>query len=109
MRHGRVRRGRLSVATVTASLPRRWVRENDWPESTGLRIQQVVSGSAAANAGLRAGDWIIGAQGKPVSELVDLLKLLTGDGAGKQLTLKILRPRSGVFGIVHAFVTPDVH
>jgi len=90
-------------------LPRRWVREHDWPVATGLRVQEVVAGSAAANAGLRAGDWIIGVQGKPVSQLSDLLHWLGGNAAGQVLPLKILRPRAGILEVLHVLVTPTVH
>jgi S1-C subfamily serine protease len=106
MRHGRVRRGRLGIVAQTAALPRRWIRENDWPAATGVRIKDTASGSAAAAAGLRAGDWIIGAQGEPIAEQADLLKLLIGDGAGRTVALRVLRPNAGVLGVVHLIVTP---
>ena len=109
MRHGRVRRASLGVSAGIAPLPRRWVREHDWPVATGLRVQEVVAGSAAANAGLRAGDWIIGVQGKPVSQLSDLLHWLGGNAAGQVLPLKILRPRAGILEVLHVLVTPTVH
>jgi S1-C subfamily serine protease len=107
MRHGRVRRGRLGVVAQTAALPRRWIRENDWPAATGVRIKDIAAGSAAAVAGLRAGDWIVGAQGEPVAEQADLLKLLIGDGAGRTLALKVLRPAAGVLNVVHLIATPN--
>jgi S1-C subfamily serine protease len=107
MRHGRVRRGRLGIAAQTSPLPRRWVRENGWSATTGVRIKDVANGSAAAAAGLRAGDWIVGAQGEPVAEQSDLLKLLIGDGAGRTLALKVLRPTAGVVAVVHLLVTPS--
>ena len=107
MRHGRVRRGRLGISAQTAALPRRFIRENDWPAATGVRVKDVASGSAAAAAGLRPGDWIVGAQGEPVAEQADLLKLLIGDGAGRTLALKVLRPTAGVVAVVHLIVTPN--
>jgi S1-C subfamily serine protease len=106
MRHGRVRRGRLGIVAQTAALPRRWIRENDWPAATAVRISNVASGSAAATAGLGSGDWIVGANGEPVAEQADLLKLLIGDGAGRTLALKVLRPNAGVLRVVHLVVTP---
>jgi S1-C subfamily serine protease len=108
MRHGRVRRGRLGVAAATVPLPRRWARENGWTAATGIRINDVAAGSAAAAAGLRVGDWIVGAEGEPVAQLADLLRHVTGDNAGRALALKILRPSAGVLGAVHVVVTPDV-
>jgi S1-C subfamily serine protease len=107
MRHGRVRRGRLGLVAQTSALPRRFIRENDWPAATGVRIKDVASGSAAAAAGLSAGDWIVGAQGEPVAEQADLLKLLIGDGAGRTLALKVLRPTAGIVAVVHLIVTPS--
>ena len=107
MRHGRVRRGRLGIVAQTATLPRRWARENDWPAGTGVRIKDVANASAARAAGLRAGDWIVGAQGEPVAEQADLLKLLIGEGAARTLALKVLRPNAGVLGVVHVIVTPS--
>lgn len=108
MRHGRVRRAMLGVSVGIAPLPRRWIREHDWPVATGIRVQQVVAESAAAGAGLQAGDWIVGVQGAVVSQLTDLLNWLAGDGAGQVLPLKILRPRSGVLEVLHVLVTPSV-
>ena len=107
MRHGRVRRARLGVAAQTAALPRRWVRENDWSASTGIRVKNVERGSAAASAGLRSGDWIVGAQGETIAEQGDLLKLLIGDGAGRTLVFKVLRPVAGVLTVVYVTITPS--
>jgi S1-C subfamily serine protease len=108
MRHGRVRRAILGLSASVSPLPRRWIREHDWPVATGIRVQQVAQGSAAASSGLQAGDWIVGVQGEPVSQLSDLLDWLAGDGAGQVLPLKILRPRSGVLEVLHVLVTPTV-
>jgi S1-C subfamily serine protease len=108
MRHGRVRRGRIGVTAATVPLPRRWIRENGWMATTGIRINEVAARSAAAAAGLSPGDWIVGADGEPVAQLADLLRHLTGDNAGRALALKILRPSAGVLGAVHVVITPDV-
>lgn len=109
MRHGRVRRASLGISAGIAPLPRRWIRENNWPMGTALRVQHVNSGSAASSAGLRAGDWIVGAQGEAVSQLSDLLNWLGGATAGKTLSLRILRPRAGVLETLHLLVAPTVN
>jgi S1-C subfamily serine protease len=106
MRHGRVRRGRLGIAAGTLPLPRRWVRENSWPAATAVQIKEIVQGGAAALAGLRAGDWIIGLDGTTVSDLSDVMKLLSGDGANRTMATKLLRPSGGVLRPVHALLTP---
>jgi S1-C subfamily serine protease len=108
MRHGRVRRALLGLSGGIVPLPRRWVREHEWPASTAMRVDRVVPGSAAAGAGLLPGDWIVGVQGKPVSQLSDLLSWLVGDTAGQVLPLKILRPRAGVLEVMHLLVTPTL-
>ena len=106
MRHGRVRRGRLGIAAGTLPLPRRWVRENSWPAATAVQIKEIVPGGAAAQAGLKAGDWIVGLDGTTVSDLADVMKLLSGDGADRTLAAKVLRSSSGVLKHVHALLTP---
>jgi S1-C subfamily serine protease len=107
MKHGRVHRGRLGVAAATAQLPRRWVIENEWPVSTGVRVQEVARGSAAATAGLRSGDWIVGADGERVSDHADLLRRLTGGSARTTLNLQILRPTAGVLRAEDLAIAPD--
>jgi S1-C subfamily serine protease len=106
MRHGRVRRGRLGIAAGTLPLPRRWVRENGWPAATAVQIKEVVQGGAADQAGLKAGDWIVGVDGTTMSDLSDVLKLLSGDGANRTLAVRVLRSSGGVLKPVHALLTP---
>jgi S1-C subfamily serine protease len=108
MRHGRVRRGRLGIAAGTLPLPRRWVRENGWPAATAVQIKEVVQGGAAALAGLRSGDWIIGLEGETVSDLSDVMKLLAGDGANRTMAAKILRSHGGVLKPLHVLLTPNL-
>jgi membrane-associated protease RseP (regulator of RpoE activity) len=96
-----------AIAAQTVALPRRWVRENNWPAATGVRIKKVARGSAASAVGLRDGDWIVGAQGEAIAEQADLLGFLIGDGAGRTLALKVLRPAAGVLTVVHVAVTPS--
>lgn len=95
MRHGTVRRGRLGVQCAVVALPRRWVREHDWPVATGVRLMGVVPGSPAARDGLREGDILVGCDGLPLAQLSDLLKRLAGEGYGQPLLLKLLRPVAG--------------
>ncbi|MET0541169.1 MAG: trypsin-like peptidase domain-containing protein [Variovorax sp.] len=106
MRHGVVRRGRLGVQCAAMALPRRWVRENDWPVSTGVRLVDVAAGGPAARDGLREGDILVGCDGVPLAQLSDLLKRLAGEGYGRPLLLKLLRPVAGTLTTTYLTVQP---
>ncbi|MDY0748855.1 trypsin-like peptidase domain-containing protein [Paucibacter sp. R3-3] len=106
MRHGSVRRGRLGLQCAAMALPRRWIRENEWPAATGIRLVDVVAGGPAAQAGLREGDILIGCDGAPLAQLSDLLKRLAGEGYGRPLVLKLLRPVAGVLTTMYLTVRP---
>jgi S1-C subfamily serine protease len=94
------------VQCAAVALPRRWVRENEWPVATGVRVVEVVAGSAAARDGLRSGDILIGCDGVPLAQLSDLLKRLAGEGYGRPLLLKLLRPVAGTLTPFYLTVTP---
>ena len=106
MRHGSVRRGKLGLQCAAMALPRRWVRQNAWPAATGLRVVDVVPGSAAARAGLHSGDILVGCDGTPLVQLSDLLKRLAGEGYGRPLLLKLLRPVAGTLTTLYLTVSP---
>ncbi len=61
------------------------------PDGTGILIREVRSGTAAAKAGLRAGDVIIKADGKPVRTLADLRVVLRDKSDQKTVVLGIIR------------------
>jgi S1-C subfamily serine protease len=106
MRHGAVRRGRLGIQCAVLALPRRWVRENEWPVATGVRVMHVAPDSPAARAGLHEGDVLVGCDGVPLAQLSDLLKRLAGEGYGKPLLLKLLRPVAGTLTPLYLTVVP---
>src|SRR5512146_1013692 len=70
MRDGRVRRAYLGLVTVPAPLSAA-LRER-FGRSSGLRVAEVVPDGPAARAGLRAGDLLLAASGRPVSAAQDL-------------------------------------
>jgi len=61
------------------------------PDGTGVLIREVRSGTAAAKAGLQAGDVIIKVDGKPVRTLADLRVVLRDKSDQKSVTLGIIR------------------
>jgi S1-C subfamily serine protease len=89
MRDGRVRRAYLGLVSVPEPLPAP-LRER-FGRPNGLRVAEVVSGGPAARAGLRAGDLLISAGGRPVQKAQDLQRLMFGEAIGQPLAITVLR------------------
>jgi serine protease Do len=77
MTEGRFRRAYLGIAGGGRPLPPRVAAELG--RSGGVEIVEVVPGSPAALAGLRAEDLIVAVAGTPVVGVNDLQRLMTGD------------------------------
>jgi S1-C subfamily serine protease len=88
-RDGRVRRGYLGIAGGTQPLP--VPAAERLGRSGGIGVMEVVEGSPAAKAGLRAGDLIVGVGGRPVSRAGDLQGQMIGAPIGSPLEVEILR------------------
>ena len=89
MRFGRVRRAYLGIVSAPTPLPA-WLHDRVGRKE-GLRVAQLVSGSPAERAGLRAGDILVSAGGKPVTTAQDLQRLMFGEAIGKPLEITVLR------------------
>jgi len=61
-------------------------------EGAGIRIAAVVQGTAAEQAGLRAGDIITYANAVPINSCADMEELLSTKSPGDRLVLKVHRP-----------------
>ncbi|HET9555042.1 MAG TPA: trypsin-like peptidase domain-containing protein [Anaeromyxobacteraceae bacterium] len=88
IRDGEVRRPLLGIAARGEDLEPAAAREAGHPR--GVRIVEVVKGSAAEAAGLAAGDLLVGAAGLPVQTLDDLQRAMVLGAAGA-IPLEILR------------------
>jgi serine protease Do len=73
------RRRRLGVALAPVHVSRRLRAAVGLPERDGLLVREVEEGSPAAQAGLRQGDLIVAAGGRPVISGDDLFAVLDGD------------------------------
>ena len=89
MKEGRVRRGYLGIAGGPRPLPPR-VRA-DWPTGTGLEVVEVVAGSPAERAGLRAEDLIVEVAGSPVVSVEALQRRVGAESIGVPLEIAVLR------------------
>jgi serine protease Do len=89
MSDGRFRRAYLGIAGGTRPLPPRLARELG--RHAGVEVVEVVPGSPAANAGLRAEDLIVAVDGELVEKVDDVQRLMIGDRIGATVTLDLLR------------------
>jgi len=89
MHDGRVRRAYLGVVTIPGPVPVAW-RER-LGRTAGLLVHEVVAGGPAARAGLRAGDLLLTAAGKPVKAAQDLQRLMFAEAIGRPLPITVMR------------------
>ena len=90
VRHGRVRRAFIGIAAAQTPLPRR-LRNAGVAQDSAVMISNVEPGGPAERAGLRAGDIVLGLDGETVSGADDLIRLLTAERIGREITLDVLR------------------
>jgi len=91
MRDGRVRRSQLGLSAQTTPLdPRLATRLRRHPAGAVL-VSEVQAGSAAAAAGLQAGDLLLSFDGELVASVDDLHRLLTAERAGRSCEVEVLR------------------
>jgi S1-C subfamily serine protease len=88
---GRVRRGWLGVAGRTRPLAPAQARRLGVAAESAAEVLQIVPGSPADRAGLRAGDWIVSLGDAAVSGIDDLHRVLTEWPPGREAPLGVVR------------------
>ena len=91
IKDGRIRRSYIGVGGQTSRIHRRVVRYYNLAVETGLLVLYVEPDSPAQVAGLREGDILVEFDGRPISGIDDLHKLLTEAQIGKRSLMTILR------------------
>src|SRR5947209_2332675 len=91
IRHGKIRRGKIGVAGQNVSLARLVVRAHGLEAKSGVLVTGVDGNSPAARTGVRPEDIIVGLDGKPVTGIDDLHRLLASDRIGAETTIVVLR------------------
>jgi S1-C subfamily serine protease len=89
MSEGRFRRAYIGIAGDTRPLPPRLAASLG--RSRGIEVVQVVDGSPADRAGLRAEDLIVAVAGTPVTGVDDLQRLMAGELIGRSVPARLLR------------------
>jgi S1-C subfamily serine protease len=91
LRDGVVRRSYLGIAGQDVPLPRRLVRHHALPADGGVLVTEVVADTPASHGGLRDGDIIVSFADAAVQRTDDLHRLLTGERAGVETSMRVLR------------------
>ena len=91
MRDGRFRRAFIGIAGGSRPLPPRVAQVLD--RTAGVEVVQVVDGSPAAKAGLKAGDVITALGDAPVSSPSDLMRAVRRADEGSDLTITYMRDK----------------
>jgi S1-C subfamily serine protease len=89
MRDGRVRRAWIGIAGGARPLPPRVAATVG--RDRAIEVVEVVEGSPAAAAGLRAEDLIVGVDGQPVRGVDDLQRLMTEERINVSCALDVVR------------------
>jgi serine protease Do len=89
MRDGRVRRAWIGIAGGARPLPPRVAATLG--RDRAVEVVEVLVGSPAAAAGLRAEDLIVAVDGEPVRGVDDLQRLMTGERIGVPVELTLVR------------------
>jgi S1-C subfamily serine protease len=86
---GRVRRAYLGLVTTPA--PLRPQLAERFGQRNALRVVEVISGSPAADAGLRQGDLVLAVDGTPLRDAQSLQRQLFADAIGRRTEITALR------------------
>lgn len=88
---GRAARQSAHLGIVTGPVAEELRAHADLPERGGLLVTRVEQGSPAARAGLKANDILLEFEGREVASPLDLAEMVEAAGAGKRVTLGIVR------------------
>ncbi len=91
VRHGRVRRSFIGIAAAHTALPRRLRHVAGVAQESAVMISSVEAGGPADRAGLAAGDIVLALDGTVVTGADDLIRTLTADKIGRDVTVETLR------------------
>ncbi|WP_219467690.1 S1C family serine protease [Nonomuraea rhizosphaerae] len=89
IKDGRVRRAYLGLVTSPAPLPESLRARTD--QDSALRVVEVMPGSPADRAGLRAGDLVLSAGRQPVGDAQSLQRLMFAEAIGRPLPITVHR------------------
>ena len=90
IRFGHVRRAFIGVSADTIALPRRAALLSQVTSRTAVRLRSIEAGSPAAKAGLKEGDIIAAIEGRAVTGVDDLVRMLTAEQIDKETVFTVV-------------------
>ena len=91
VRHGRVRRAFIGISAQQIAVTARLRRATGHAQDNAVMVGTVEPESAADRSGLKAGDIVLRLDGATIAGADDLIRSLTGEKIGKNVTLDVLR------------------
>ena len=91
VRHGRVRRAFIGIAAQQIAIPRRLRHAAGVTQERAVMVGTVEPDSAAARAGIKTGDILLGLDRVTIAGADDLVRALTGEKIGRDVALDVLR------------------
>jgi S1-C subfamily serine protease len=91
IRHGYVRRAYIGVSAQTVPVPRRHAVAAGIDNRMGALLMGLEQDGPASRAGLLSGDVVVQLDGKPVSGVDDLIRLLDRDRINRAVEVEVLR------------------
>jgi S1-C subfamily serine protease len=91
IKDGRIRRSYIGVGGQNVTLPRRLVRLQRLPATSGVLVVAVEPHSPAQRAGVLEGDLIVGYDSQPIASIDALHRLLTDEQVHARTALMVLR------------------
>jgi S1-C subfamily serine protease len=89
MKEGRVRRAYIGIVGGSRPLPPKI--SSRLGRDKGIEVVEVVGGSPAARAGLRAEDLIVAVDGEPMEDVGDLQRLMVAERIGQGIQVDVVR------------------
>jgi S1-C subfamily serine protease len=89
MTEGRVRRAYIGIAGGPRPLPPQ--ARSRLGRKDGVEVVEVVEGSPAERAGVRAEDLIVELDGQPIERVDEVQRLMTGQAIGQPVAVQVLR------------------
>ena len=89
MKEGRVRRAYIGIVGGSRPLPPRIATRIG--REKGIEVVEVVTGSPAGRAGLRAEDLIVAVDGEPMGDVGDLQRLMVAERIGQGVEVEVVR------------------